>query len=40
MIQREYHKIETLFERDITGSKKLLPGQYILRTEWTSSCST
>lgn len=24
----EYHKIETLFERDITGSKKLIPGKY------------
>ena len=24
----EYHKIETVFERDITGSKKLIEGQY------------
>ena len=25
---REYHKIETLFERDITGSKKLIEGKF------------
>ena len=25
---REYHKIETLFERDMTGSKKLIEGKF------------
>ena len=25
---KEYHKIETLFERDTEGSKKLIPGQW------------
>lgn len=25
---KEYHKIETLFERDINGTKKLIEGQY------------
>lgn len=25
---REYHKIETIFERDITGSKKLIEGKF------------
>ena len=25
---KEYHKIETLFERDMEGSKKLIPGKY------------
>ena len=25
---REYHKIETLFERELTGSKKLIEGKF------------
>lgn len=25
---KEYHKIETVFNRDITGTKKLIPGSY------------
>ena len=25
---KEYHKIETIFERDMDGSKKLIPGQW------------
>lgn len=38
---REYHKIETLFERDITGSKKLIEGtfrnetvEYLASSKW------
>ena len=40
-MMREYHKIETLFERDTTGSKKLIPGkwrnetvEYLSAVEW------
>ena len=25
---KEYHKIETLFERDMNGSKKLIEGKF------------
>lgn len=27
-MMKEYHKIETLFERDTTGTKKLIPGKW------------
>lgn len=28
----EYHKIETIFERDMDGSKKLIPGKFRNKT--------
>lgn len=40
-MMKEYHKIETLFERDTTGTKKLIPGkwrnetvEYLSTAEW------
>ena len=36
---KEYHKIETVFERDLEGSKKLIEGRYRDKTvEYLANC--